>query len=256
MTFSPAGLADEGIRAQAPDEGGRLRVGRLRLGLGQEMRQVRRRDDQDLLGEARFGQGGRERPDGRPRREPHDDGDDGRAGQGPLDEGDLDLDRVLFGEHVGPELRARGAGDLAGEGRVHAGEADRRLEAAVRPDGHAFEPDPVGWRDDDDGLEREAPDEAIGRGCGPPRINVAGVGRDEADDAAGRSGRGRRGHGGVDPGGELGRAGQVELAGERRRPDALGPGEGRDEESQRGQPAERSHGPDLEHLVPRASPGS
>jgi hypothetical protein len=69
------------------------------------------------------------------------------------------------------------------------------------------------------------------------------MGSDQPDDAGGGSGGGSGGfQEAVDIGGQPGRVIRVELAGEDRRTDALGRGQGRDEESRRGRSAEVSHG--------------
>ena len=99
--------------------------------------------------------------------------------------GHLDLDRMLFGEGLRPEAEARGLGDLLGQAGVDAGDAERGLEPAVGPDRDALEREAMGGPDDDDGVDGPAADEGVGGRRRPARVDVSGVGHDEADDPAG-----------------------------------------------------------------------
>ncbi len=221
-------LADERLGLGFADEVHRRGVDRGRLGLGQEMGEVCRGDDEDLLPGAGLGQGRGHRLDRPPRLEAHDDGDDLGPGQGPLDEGDLDLDRMLLDLGPGVVVSLRdviepgGLGQGPGQGLVDRDDAERCREAGARVDRTPRKGGMVGGADDDDGLEGHPLDEGVRVGRGRPGIDVAGVRDDDGPDLPRRR-RGRLGVGEeeVDLGGEPDGVLLVEQAGDAGRPDVL-----------------------------------
>ena len=217
------GLPDQGLGVERPDEGNGRGISRVGLLLGQEMGKVGRRDDQDVPAPDRFIERVGQSFDGLPGLGAHDDGHDRGPGERPLDEGDLDFDRVLLGECLGNETEAGGLHDRPGQVLVDAGGPEGRFETAVRPDRAAAEAHLVRRPDDDHGLDGPLPGKGVGGSGRQARIEVTGMRRDQGDELAlGRRRGGRPGQGVVDHRGQPGRVLFVELAGEGSPLDVLG----------------------------------